>query len=108
VEVTDGSCTNRSDSVYVEPSGIYETTDKGQIHIFPVPFSDDLNINLDPAMDISLWSLQITDPTGRVVYQQKNLEQKNIIRLRSVAPGIYFINIQTPEGSKVFKVLRKK
>jgi hypothetical protein len=108
VEVSDGNCSNRSDSIYIEPSGINEITGKGQIHIFPVPFSHDLNINFDAGIDISMWSLQITDQIGRTVYQQKTLAQKNIIDLNGVASGIYFINIQTPEGNKAFKVLHKQ
>lgn len=109
VEVTDGNCTNRSDSLYIEPEGIYEIVDKGQVHIFPVPFSQNLNINIDATIkEMSQWSLQITDDLGRVVYQQKKLEQRNTVDLSRVAQGIYFINIQTPEGNKAFKVLHQQ
>lgn len=103
--VTNGNCSNFSDSVYVIGTGINNRTIAQQLEIFPVPFSKDLNINIhsNPAD----WKLSISDNIGRIVHTQTELAEINSIDLTHLSPGMYFLTVANAEGRQVYKLIKQ-
>jgi CHRD domain/Secretion system C-terminal sorting domain len=97
-----------SGMVYYSPTGI-ATSDAfsgAQLSLFPVPASDQLNVQFSAANFASL-QIEITDVTGRVVYAQRFPSALlYTIDLRSFETGIYFITVssgQTAVSQKIIK-----
>ena len=75
---------------------------KEQIHIYPNPFSNYLNINVPDEGNIK--SVSIQNIQGQVVYKNGFTSQ---INLSGLPEGMYFINVENKTGQKsVFKLIK--
>jgi hypothetical protein len=110
VVVTSGNCTNQSDSIYIDVTGITGITLKDNIHVFPNPFNKKINIDLGQAIkNPDQLHLTITDVIGKVVYKKASLSGKNSIDVSDLQQGVYLLNIEDGKGHKeVFKMVNIK
>jgi hypothetical protein len=89
-----------------------KTNPNSTIEALPNPFSDVLNVKIDVYTEGSL-SYSIFDETGKLVHQnQANLKKGSTIlslnaaSINVVKSGIYFLKIETKEGTKTIKIIK--
>lgn len=74
-------------------------------NVFPNPVADVLNIN---SSLLSIKSINVTDINGRIVKQISELnKQISEINVSDLNAGIYFVTMNTEEGSSVKKFIKK-
>jgi hypothetical protein len=79
-------------------NGIYNFENSiPSIKVFPNPSSDIINII---CYDEEIVQLQVLSLTGDVIFQENN---KNVISVKSLKPGMYFIKINNSYFSKIIK-----
>ena len=66
-----------------------QTIPQNDIHIYPNPAQDRLSISTEQDID----SIIIYDPSGRKIMRQNISNRNNALNLKSLTPGIYFIQI---------------
>ncbi|MGC4129595.1 MAG: T9SS type A sorting domain-containing protein [Bergeyella sp.] len=82
-------------------------SDKINFKIFPNPTSDKINIQIDNQFS-EKFSINITDMSGKFVYNQNYDNQKEIsIDVRGFAKGIYFITVKNQKQSYSQKIIVK-
>ena len=108
VEVTDvNGCSNTSDSIYAGYLGITSLTLGDAVQVLPNPFRDNLWVNISGDIkDIHLLGMTVTDETGRQVYENNNVDYRNIVNLKSLAAGVYFLNISAGKEMASFKIVK--
>lgn len=85
-------------------SGINAMKNKENIRVFPDPATD--FIQVDAEVDLDGLSYQIADLSGKIVSQGIMQENKTMIDVHNLAPGLYFL--QTGQSlSSVVKFLKK-
>ena len=86
----------------VDFDGAYEMTNvvcvskddvKIDVKIGPNPIANVLEVEVNPWV-VDLYSMQIIDMNGKVLYEQQSLEESNSIDLQRFTSGIYFVSIQ--------------
>lgn len=89
----------------VYPVGIKQVTKSENITLYPNPASDMLNIGME---GVNATTVRITDLAGREV-MSKRVQNQNAIALpvHGMAPGMYFVQIDTPQGVITKKVVIK-
>lgn len=77
-----------------------------QIFVSPNPVSDNLTVTV-PAGEWS--SMILTDITGRNIAEKRVTEYKpeEIISMKNIPPGIYFLNIQSAKSSIIKKIVKQ-
>lgn len=79
-----------------------EVAQKENFKIYPNPFTDFINIqNVDKVKSIS-----VIDATGRVV--KSNIKVSETINLSDLKSGMYLLNLELKDGSKVSHKIMKK
>jgi subtilisin-like proprotein convertase family protein len=103
VEVTLGGCTEISDCILIDKSGIQEFTTQN-VEIYPNPATDNITI---------VWSgevtfIEITDTKGKILQRVSQVSgtEKNI-SLSNFAQGVYFIHVGN-EQTVVVKTMVKQ
>ena len=87
-----------------QPSGIAEHPEI-QLSIFPQPGKDIINIE----SSLPMWSVEITDLTGRVIEKEVAQGTSKRLNIAAIAPGAYIIRIQCISGAVVSrKILVQK
>lgn len=72
-------------------------------HVYPNPSNGIIHIDLKGKS--KLFSIQVSDESGRIIYTQTNVKQLNSIDLSEQAKGFYFIKIQTDTGIVTEKII---
>ncbi len=73
------------------------------IEVFPSPASDYVNIHIDLVEEQSELNLQIMDASGKIVQQQQHqyIQTNDLnVPVQNLPVGSYFVNVQTPDGSR--------
>ncbi len=70
-----------------------------QLNIFPNPASNELAIHFRNA-EIAT-NITITDVLGREIYSQKTNQNSEIINIKSLSAGVYFVKAQLQKGKVV-------
>lgn len=79
------------------------TKSPSKIRIFPNPFEDRINIELEQLIfDVSIYNV-----IGERVYAQKNLNSTHCIHLDKFDKGIYLIYVITKKGSYNQKIIKR-
>lgn len=93
-----------------QPTGIDEVLNTHKINLYPNPVNDRLMVELEMKANIS-GTFQISNALGQMIHTtQENLTQgMNRIELNTqdLAAGIYFLSIQTDEGTVLRKFVKK-
>jgi len=79
-----------------------ENSFAANIQIYPNPFTDALNIT---GAENSV--LQVMDIAGAKVYKQKISGNNEVIDLKKLSPGVYFLHIEKDKQVKIVKIVKK-
>jgi hypothetical protein len=111
VQVTDPvtGCKAYSDSVLIGGLGIDDINGlQSQIQVFPNPSSNRVNIDFAPSVvDLENYAISVITPSGRLIKTFSRVQYRNELDIRSLAGGIYFVEIKGPEGKAVFKIVKQ-
>lgn len=103
VEISAGTCVERSDCYSYTTLGLQSIVDN-EILIYPNPVKNELHIDMDSARDLNI---TIYDVSGKLVIVKNIQDQTNTIQLKSLAKGIYFVNVKSSEKSSTFKIVKE-
>lgn len=103
VSATDSNgCITQSNLVHIDVTSIVELIENG-IHIYPLPFSDVINIKSEKIMK----RIFFTDAVGRVI-QSVDVNGKEYSLPSNVSNGIYFLRIETDKDVFTAKVISQR
>lgn len=75
------------------------------IHLFPNPFSGEINLRSDELIDL----ISLVDSKGREMkITLQKADKSLIIKPSNLSDGIHFLKVTIGETEKVFRVLKKK
>jgi PKD repeat protein len=92
------------DYIYVsDPNGIEELTILNKISAFPIPFSDQLQIELPSELN----SVKVTmvNEVGQTIFS-KIINSKEIIGTNQISPGFYFLRFEINGSIKIIKLAK--
>jgi hypothetical protein len=104
VEVTENGCTATSSCVAILSTGLAVLNSTTEITLYPNPTNGQVQLNV--STELIGKSISITNTFGQIVDQWVLNNTVNVIDLSTVADGIYFIAIQTENGSITKKVVK--
>ncbi|MBI9053332.1 MAG: T9SS type A sorting domain-containing protein [Bacteroidales bacterium] len=82
----------------------FENTDFIDFKIFPNPAKDYVSIDIGSHADLDV-KISIIDLSGRIIYTEDLKNTINTIDMSNYSSGIYFVKIETPQGSKKRKLI---
>lgn len=86
--------------------GIKELGIKGNLTVHPNPFAESITISPEQAAGITQ-EISVSDCFGRIVYKETTNSSLTSLALPWLAPGIYFIRLQTETSSYVARVIKQ-
>ncbi|MGB0391730.1 MAG: T9SS type A sorting domain-containing protein, partial [Salibacteraceae bacterium] len=91
------------------PNSVSELKDiSNKVAMYPNPSSNKVTVALDDLNNAHDWHISMFDVTGKMVYQRLNIqENKILLDLSILIPGLYFVDIQTSFGSSKRKLIKK-
>ncbi len=92
-----------------KPSAIDEETALSGVKVYPVPFRNTINIYIPKQVGAKDMKVVMVDVSGKEVYQQqlKGISDRVSISLPELPKGLYFLNINSNEGSKAYKLMKE-
>lgn len=103
VEVTSGTCMEKSDCYPFTTLGI-ESFLNNDISMYPNPVKNELHIAMDRATESTV---HIYDVSGKLILIDTIQNQTNIIDLKNLSKGMYFVNVTSSEKSRTFKIVKE-
>ncbi len=77
------------------------------ITVYPVPTAAFITVTIDAALlKAAPAALQLTDATGRVLWQHETRESKTPVSLQNVGTGVYFLRVKIGEKQAVRRVMK--
>lgn len=76
---------------------------KTKIEVYPNPVVDYLTISSEKNIN----EVTIVDLTGKQVLKTNFKTKENKVNMKSLAPGIYIVTVETAEGNETFKLIKK-
>lgn len=105
VQITKNGCVDTTDCVVLNTLGLEDVSNL-EVSVYPNPISDILTV--DFGSEVQLDNLFITDAWGRIIYNNSNLTTQVFkIDLSKESNGIYFLNIQSDQKTKVLKIIKQ-
>lgn len=104
VEVTIGSCTERSECIQVDTLGLEEFSEE-EIKVYPNPVISDLNIEFINAEAEA--AVKLYDVSGKLILSTNTDGTFTSLDLKEMPQGIYFLNVETSEKSGTFKIVKE-
>ncbi|MGV6862526.1 MAG: T9SS type A sorting domain-containing protein [Putridiphycobacter sp.] len=102
VMLTAGSCLDTSDCIQITNIGLNENGPLTAVEVYPNPTSGQINISL-PVGNESV-NIIVMDLNGKVVKQMTTKNETTTLNLEALENGIYFISVNTNEGTITKKV----
>lgn len=102
VIITDGPCSEMSACVTVNVVGLTDNDFAG-ITVYPNPMNDNLNITNENGV---IESVELVSTTGSIVYTSTVSSNNYTVNTTNLKAGIYFVNVQTSNGVKTYKVIK--
>lgn len=103
VEVSNGSCTERSNPYSFLTLGGDSFTQE-EISVYPNPVKNDLHIDLPIVTDLTI---NLFDIAGKLIMTKTLDDKSNTISLKTLSKGIYFLNVKSSDKSGNFKLVRE-
>ncbi len=104
VEVTKNGCKDTSACFSFLDIGISSMQDLGEIKIYPVPFSD--NLNLQFQQPFNFVKIIVLNQLGQIVYEENFINSENIVIELGGEPGIYNLWIQNDEFNFTQRIIK--
>ncbi len=95
-----------SNGRFAEPNTSVNTISENDITVYPVPFSDYINI-IVPANQQDNYKLKITDVNGRVILTTHITTKEKRINLSNLSKGIYFVTVIGNENIFYKKIVKQ-
>ncbi|MBN1187926.1 MAG: Ig-like domain-containing protein [Bacteroidales bacterium] len=89
----------------ISSTSIQITTSDKKIYIYPIPFSNQLNIQYETESDESV-DIMLFDATGKMVFYKKSLGVNQQLDLTDLDEGIYMLKLVGPSISVVKSVIK--
>lgn len=106
VVLMNGTCVDTSACLEVTIVNVHDINSLHDVSTFPNPANHSFILSLDKIYSEA--TISIEDSSGqmmdRYIWQQK---EQGEIDISAYAPGIYWVRIQTPEGSSSSKILKQ-
>jgi hypothetical protein len=102
VIITDGPCIDTSACTSVTSVGLDENDFNG-VSVYPNPVNDVLKVSNENGL---LVSVELVTATGKIVYSSKITSSEFAINVSDLSSGVYFVNVQSANSVKTFKVLK--
>ena len=103
VVVTMNNCSDTSACVAVSTVGVNENELFNQVAIYPNPSNGVVNISLGNLKDVEV---KVYSTTGKLIYQQKNINTPKYQFEIKATTGVYFIKLSSKTAVKHFKVIK--
>ena len=104
VEVTSGTCTERSDCLLFNTLGL-ESFSTGEINVYPNPVKTILNI--ENRVNNHEIELKLLDVSGKLLMSTNSSEELISLNVKKFPQGIYFLNVSTSEKTGTFKIVKE-
>ena len=104
VEVTSGTCTERSSCIVFDTLGL-ESFSEADINVFPNPVSTNLNIEITSAFEAM--SIELYDVSGKLLLTTNASEALTTLNIKEIPQGIYFLNIKTSDKTGTYKIVKE-
>lgn len=93
----------KSNFIYVNPVGIVEAIGEKNIGVFPNPATDEVYVVAENKAEIKIF-----DSYGKKVIERKVLsDSDNVIDVRNLKAGMYYINVTTANKVRNTKLIKK-
>ncbi len=105
VTITDSTGCVETDSVQiVSPAGIQQYANNNDIHVYPNPAKNTINIAID-GNDFAIQSVTLYDVTGRQISAEKVNANTSLLTLdiAKLAEGTYFVKLMSSTNYKIVK-----
>jgi hypothetical protein len=99
VEVTLNGCVDTSDCMTISKVEIIESDFGTYLNLYPNPTFGDLTIDL--GKEYAEVKLSVTDAAGRLIQELSVLNSTQIAMKLTGEPGVYFLSLESSEGSQV-------
>lgn len=85
------------------PTGLADEFLSSNVFVYPNPFKDLVNVEFTNAVEVE--RITLTDLNGKVIQLEQNINSSRLqLDLSGYANGVYLIQVQSTESTKVFKV----
>ncbi|MCB0447258.1 MAG: M28 family peptidase [Gelidibacter sp.] len=103
VEVTSGTCTERSECTLFNTLGL-SSFNSDDIILYPNPVENELKIELKVGGEVTMSLFNIS---GKLIVTHTLQQRKNSINLKDVPSGVYFVNIRTSQKTGTYKIVKE-
>nr|WP_321244895.1 M28 family peptidase [uncultured Psychroserpens sp.] len=102
VEVTSGTCTERSECLLFDTLGL-ESFSVEELKVYPIPAKNFITVELSSeiATDLNLF-----DVSGKLVLN-KTITENTELNIKNLPQGIYFLKVNTKEKSGTYKIIKE-
>lgn len=104
VEVTSGSCTERSSCIIFDTLGL-ESFSEDEVNVFPNPVKS--NLNIETAIDNQNLEIKLYDVSGKLILNTSSSEELTTLNVKSIPQGIYFLNIKSSDKTGTYKIVKE-
>ena len=104
VKIIDGICSDTSNCVAITTMGIIEPFITNQVNIHPNPTKGIVNVDLGELKNVSI---SLSDISGKIIYNAKNINSKNYQFKLNQKSGVYFIQITSDDKTQTFKLIKQ-
>lgn len=107
VIVDQFACTDTSECVFVNLTGMPENSDRDAVRIYPNPATDRITVETSSGQAIE--QLILLDLSGRVIFRAEptSLNSNCMIDLHDQQPGVYLLQCQTAGTIQTSRIIKK-
>ncbi|WP_299338926.1 M28 family peptidase [uncultured Psychroserpens sp.] len=104
VEVTSGTCTERSECLLFDTLGL-ESFQEGEVNVFPNPVKTNLNIEIHN--DVQDLEILLYDLSGKLLLERSSSDTLTTLNVKALPQGIYFLNVKSSEKNGTYKIVKE-
>jgi hypothetical protein len=102
VEVTSGSCIERSNCLLFDTLGL-DSFSEDELKVYPIPAKNFITVELSTEISTQL---NLFDVSGKRVLNQ-TISESTELNIKSLPQGIYFLKVNTTEKSGTYKIIKE-
>jgi len=102
VEVTSGTCTERSACLLFDTLGL-DSFSSEELKIYPIPAKNFITIELSSEISTDL---NLFDVSGKIVLS-KTISESIALDIKDLPQGIYFLKVNTDKQSGTYKIIKE-
>ena len=106
VIVSNNGCRDTSNCIGFAITAINELSLSDGISIYPIPFADGFYID-GALLGIKGNDIKLFNALGQIVFSKKLNGEKTFIKTENLATGIYFLEVQTVNTSRMYKLIKE-